>query len=289
MLGDIQELSTRDEVRVQGFALLLRFCLITYMFAFSLRRPNYQRSTVGRKRGWRSLYYQTLCLIILFSERLSLPQPHTSGPCQSSGWSPPRRRATDFFTHDEAVTAYWGSEGFVWLNHPVDDQRDFITITNAQHVVFEKWPNNWLIAHFNLFHWPYKRQMSNNDPLCPIMSVLYKCWTFYVCHLSTVCVVKTPHFSPRYSCASYPNTTNVYLTLKGPVGKSVPWVLTTEESLLALNAAYSCFDLFASKLLLLFLKVRLHSNLTLNQKTIAEFYCDGFLFSFFIQRDKCKV
>lgn len=32
MLGDIQELGTRDEVRVKSLALLLRFWVIAYMF-----------------------------------------------------------------------------------------------------------------------------------------------------------------------------------------------------------------------------------------------------------------
>lgn len=42
--------------------------------------------------------------------------------------------------------------------------------------------------------------MSNNDPLCPIMSVLYKCWTFYVCHFSKVCVVDSSLFTSLLLC-----------------------------------------------------------------------------------------
>lgn len=53
---------------------------IAYIFFLSFYRQSYQRSTTGQKRSWRFLYYQTLFLIILFSEMfnlsLTLTPPH---------------------------------------------------------------------------------------------------------------------------------------------------------------------------------------------------------------------
>lgn len=81
MLGDIQELNTREEVRKKKqnktlsvftfgcfffFPLLLtslNLCIIV-----SLCRQSYPKSTAGQKRSWRSLYSPTLCLIIHCSE-----------------------------------------------------------------------------------------------------------------------------------------------------------------------------------------------------------------------------
>lgn len=233
-------------VKVLHFCCVSGRSLICFSCLPSLCRPNYQRSTVGQKRSWRFLYYQTLCLIILFSEmwNLSLAQPHISGPCQNADWLPPWWRAGDLFTQDDGrycVLRLWRlrlakqpSRWSAWI---------FSTVTYAQHV-----------------------QCLRNDPITGLLLILIysidlkkdRCPTMTLFVPSCLFCGNAGHFmfvifpksallrllaSHRYSCASYPNTTNVYLASKGPVGKSVPWVLRTEESLLALDAAYSCFDL----------------------------------------------
>ena len=82
MLGDIQELGARDEVRAVSFALMWWFCLLLICFTClpSFYRQSCQRSTIGQKRSWRFLYYQTLFLITLFSEIFNLFLSHTLTP-----------------------------------------------------------------------------------------------------------------------------------------------------------------------------------------------------------------
>lgn len=50
------------------FQFYLTARLLYLLFVFSFYRQSYQRSTVGPKRSWKSLCYQTLCLIIRCSE-----------------------------------------------------------------------------------------------------------------------------------------------------------------------------------------------------------------------------
>lgn len=47
-------------------------CMFHHVCSFSLYRQSYQRSIAGLKRSWRSLYYQTLCLIIRCNEKETL-------------------------------------------------------------------------------------------------------------------------------------------------------------------------------------------------------------------------
>lgn len=150
----------------------------------------------------------------------------------------------DCFTHD-AWYCLLMPKGFGHLNHPEPCRWSaWIFITDhylcSTHGVFEEWPNNWLIAHYILFI-PLTLEgtaMPNRDPVSRHASVLYKCWTFYVCGFPKVGAVIT-HSSlwHRYSWAARPNTTDVYLTSKGPVGESLCLQSKGLKSLCRINTA----------------------------------------------------
>lgn len=68
MLGDIQELNTREEVSGKN-TLCFHFWLVCLnLYIICLLRQSYPKSTAGQKRSWRSRYFPTLCLIIHCSE-----------------------------------------------------------------------------------------------------------------------------------------------------------------------------------------------------------------------------
>lgn len=109
----------------------------------------------------------------------------------------------DSFTHDDGWYCALTAEGFGRRNNSEPCRWSVWTFITEHYTcstrVFEKWPNSWLIAHYFLFI-PLtleRTKMPDYDPPSPSfffpghVSVLYKCWTFYVCRFPRVCAVTT--------------------------------------------------------------------------------------------------
>lgn len=141
MLGDIQELSTRDEVRVKSFALLLRFWVTAYTFQpvclLSLQ------TKLPKEFSWpeKKLKISVLPDSVFDNplqwdiESLSCSATHLWTLSEQTG-CPPWWRARDFFPPDDGrycVLRLWRlrlakhpSRWSAWI---------FNTVTYAQHVV----------------------------------------------------------------------------------------------------------------------------------------------------------
>lgn len=133
MLGDIQELSTRDEVRVKSFAPLLRFWVIAYTFQpvclLSLQ------TKLPKEYSWPE---KKLKISVLPDSMFDNPLQwdiESLDPVRAD-WLPPWWRARDVFTPDDGrycVLRLWRlrlakqpSRWSAWI---------FNTVTYAQHVV----------------------------------------------------------------------------------------------------------------------------------------------------------